>query len=148
MLLMQKLLKKFPDRVFFLKSKQAIVSTDPARTWKAFFLQRMRWAGKATQYENKTILLTLLFVLCLNSCLLAFFIAGCIEPKWLLFFLSLIALKTILEFPFVLAVARFFNQAHLLKFFFFLQPLHIFYTVTVGFFSQLFPINWKDRKIN
>ena len=148
MLLMQKLLKKFPDRVFFLKSKQAIVSTDPAGTWRDFFRQRMRWAGKATHYENKTIFLILLFVLCLNSCLLAFFFAGFAEPKWFLYFFLLIALKTILEFPFVRAVSRFFNQSHLLKFFFFLQPMHIFYTVAVGFFSQLFPINWKGRKIS
>jgi hypothetical protein len=148
MLLMQKFFNKFPDKVHFLKSKQAIVSTHPAKSWSAFFMQRMRWAGKATKYENKGIFLTLLFVLCLNACLLAFFIGGFWEPKWFLYFFVLIILKTLLEFPFALVVSRFFNQTHLLKFFFFFQPLHILYTVSVGFFGQLINIQWKDRKIN
>ncbi|MFI5156971.1 MAG: glycosyltransferase [Chitinophagales bacterium] len=148
MLLMQKFFKKFPDKVHFLKSKQAIVSTNPAKSWSAFFMQRMRWAGKATKYENKGIFLTLLFVLFLNACLLAFFIWGFWEPNGFLYFLLLIVLKTLLEFPFALVVSRFFNQSHLMKFFFFLQPLHIFYTVSVGIFSQLINIKWKDRKIN
>ncbi|WP_315818835.1 hypothetical protein [Paraflavitalea speifideaquila] len=37
MLLMHKIYRKYPDKVFYLKSKEAIVSTGPAASWKAFF---------------------------------------------------------------------------------------------------------------
>lgn len=36
MLLMHKIWKHYPDRVHYLKSKAAIVTTQPMKTWKTF----------------------------------------------------------------------------------------------------------------
>ena len=55
MLLMHKIWRKYPGRVHYLKSKEAIVSTQPMKTWKEFFSQRIRWASKARQYDDKRI---------------------------------------------------------------------------------------------
>jgi hypothetical protein len=57
-----------------------------------------------------------------------------------------LVLKTAIEWPFVWMVARFYNNQKLMRFFVFLQPLHIFYTVIVGFTSQLGRYEWKGRR--
>ena len=62
MLLMHKIWKKYPDKIFYLKSKDAIVQTQPMKTRKEFFNQRIRWASKARYYEDKKIFWVLLFV--------------------------------------------------------------------------------------
>jgi len=147
MFLMQKVSMKFPERVYFLKSKDAIVETEPAATWKAFLNQRVRWSSKADKYDNKKIFLTLLFVYVLNFCLLVFLIASFWTVDWLLVFLIFIIAKTIIEFPFVRTVANFFGQAYLMRYFFFLQPLHIAYIVIAGTLGKFGSYEWKNRKV-
>jgi cellulose synthase/poly-beta-1,6-N-acetylglucosamine synthase-like glycosyltransferase len=70
MLLMHKIYKLYPDRVLFLKSREAIVHTQPMHTWKGFFNQRIRWASKADQYDDKRILPVLILVYFFNLLLL------------------------------------------------------------------------------
>jgi len=55
--------------------------------------------------------------------------------------------KTIVEFPFVYSVARFFDKTSLLKYFLFFQPLHITYTIIAGLFGQFGKYEWKGRKV-
>ena len=55
MLLMHKIAKKYPGKIYYLKSVDAIVSTHPMQSWKQFFNQRIRWASKATHYDDKRI---------------------------------------------------------------------------------------------
>jgi poly-beta-1,6-N-acetyl-D-glucosamine synthase len=55
--------------------------------------------------------------------------------------------KTIIEFPFVMSVANFFNERKWMKQFILLQPLHILYTVFVGLISQFGKYEWKGRKV-
>ena len=66
MLLMHKIAKKYPDSIQYLKSIDAIVSTAPMKTWSDFFNQRIRWASKATHYEDKRILGVLMLVYLFN----------------------------------------------------------------------------------
>jgi biofilm PGA synthesis N-glycosyltransferase PgaC len=147
MLLMFKISKKYPDRIFFLKSREAIVDTEPMDNWKAFINQRIRWASKSTHYEEVSITQSLLLVYLLNLFLLIILIATFWDRINLLFFFILVVIKTIFEFRFVNTIARFFDQQRLMKFFFFLQPLHIFYTVVAGSFGKWGSYEWKDRKI-
>ncbi len=54
------LLESFKRRKFSIKALYApeyIAAIAPATTWRAFFHQRMRWAGKAPKYRDKDILL-------------------------------------------------------------------------------------------
>jgi hypothetical protein len=148
MLLMQKIFKKFPSGVFFLKSRGAVVSTQALNFWKSFLHQRIRWASKADQYEDHRIFGTLLFVYVFNLLLLAVLVTGFWNAWWFLYFLILIFVKTIAEFPFVYSVADFFGQKKLMVYFFFLQPLHILYTVIVGFLGKFGRYEWKNRKLH
>jgi cellulose synthase/poly-beta-1,6-N-acetylglucosamine synthase-like glycosyltransferase len=147
MLLMQKISRKFPEKIFFLKSTEAIVSTQPAPDWKSFLNQRIRWSSKADKYDNRKIFLTLLFVYIFNLCLLFFLVAAFWNIQWLLVFIMLITGKAVVEFWFVHTVAVFFGQGQLMRYFFFLQPLHIVYIIIAGTLGKFGTYEWKNRKV-
>ncbi len=145
MLLMQKFLALYPEKVRYIKSKEAIVTTGAARSLKAFFNQRIRWASKSTHYHDKKLFRILLLVFGVNCCfVIMFFVAFFMNLGF--FFLLVFALaKIIIEFPFIQSVSRFFNQTALLKFFPFFQPLHMLYTVVAGFLGKFGKFEWKGR---
>ncbi len=147
LLLMHKVWKKYPQRIHYLKSKDAIVGTQPMKTWSAFFNQRIRWASKAKQYDDKRILPVLLLVYLFNLSFLALLAAGFWDYYYWLCLAGLWIAKTVVEFPFVNSVASFFNKRSLLKYFFFFQPLHIFYTIISGLLGQFGKYEWKGRKV-
>jgi len=147
MLLVHKIWKKFPDKVHYLKSKEAIVSTEPMLTWKSFFNQRIRWASKAKNYDDKRIMGVLLLVYLFNLSFLVLLIAASWYPYYFISLFSLWIAKTIIELPFVYSVATFFNKQSLIKYFFFFQPLHIIYTIVSGLFGQFGKYEWKGRSV-
>ena len=147
MLLMYKIWKKYPDGVHYLKSKEAIIETLSADSWKAFFNQRIRWASKAKYYEDKRIFSVLLLVYLFNISFLFLFITALFSIQYLYFLLALWVLKTIIEFPFISKVSHFFNKQNVLKYFFFFQPLHIFYTILAGFLASFGKYEWKGRRV-
>lgn len=147
MLLMSKVSKKFPSRVNFLKSSKAIVNTNAAADWNAFFQQRIRWASKATYYNDPRIFMVLLLVYLVNIFTLSFFFAGFFHYQWWFCFLGLCVLKFLLELSFVRSVAQFFDQQKLLPYLLLLQPIHIFYIVVSGFLGQVKTYTWKGRKL-
>ncbi len=148
MLLMYKIAQRYPGKIFYQKSQEAIVSTQPAETWKAFFQQRIRWASKAGHYSDRNIMPILLGVYVVNLFILFFLLSSPWHPLNLLYFAILWILKTLFEFPFMLTVARFFGLARLMPYFFFLQPLHVGYTVVAGAFGKFGHYEWKGRKGN
>ena len=147
MLLMHKIWARYPDKISYLKSKNAIIETDAAPGWKAFFNQRIRWASKATSYEDKRIFKVLLLVYLFNVSFLILFIASFFNIIYLYSLIVLLLLKTIVEIPFVSSVSRFFNLQHLLKYFLFFQPLHIVYTIISGFLGSFGKYEWKGRRV-
>lgn len=148
MLLMHKIWKHYPDRVHYLKSKAAIVTTQPMKTWKTFFNQRIRWASKAKNYDDKRIIAVLLVVFLFNLSFLVLAVVGFSCYQYWLYLAGLWILKTIIELPFVRSVASFFNKRALLNYFFFFQPLHILYTIVSGLFGQIGKYEWKGRRVN
>jgi len=148
MLLMHKIYKKYPGKVFFLKSRPAIVSTQAEHSWKGFVNQRIRWASKASAYDDKRIFWVLLLVYIVNLLFPALLVASCWNRWYLLTALILIIAKTAIEYPFVRMVAGFFGQQRLMVYFPCLQPFHIAYTVIIGWLGQFGSYQWKDRKVN
>jgi len=147
MLLMYKIYKKFPEHVLYCKSNQAIVITSPMNTWKDFFYQRIRWASKATHYDDQKIFWILLLVYGINFCFLALAIASFWNYNWLLFLPLFLMVKVIIEFPFVNSVANFFQEKKLLKYFPLMQPFHVFYTIVAGWLGKFGSYEWKGRRI-
>lgn len=147
MLLMNKIMKNYPDHVYYLKSKQAIVTTQPQKSWSDFFNQRKRWASKAFYYKSPKLFTALLLVYLFNFSFLLLFILGFHEPRYWFSLACMWAGKTIIELPFVLSVAAFYNKKSLLKYFFFFQPLHIIYSIIAGLLGQSGKYEWKGRKV-
>ncbi|HEX7844587.1 MAG TPA: glycosyltransferase [Chitinophagaceae bacterium] len=147
MLLMYKIANKYPEGIHYLKSKEATVYTQPAKTWKEFFNQRIRWASKAAKYDDKRILPVLLLVYLFNFSFLVLAIAGFWNLEFWLWILGLLVAKTLVELPLFISVAKFFDKQWAIKLFFFFQPLHIFYTIISGLFGQFGKYEWKGRKV-
>lgn len=147
MLLMHKIFIRYPGKVFYLKSREAIVKTKPERSWKNFFNQRIRWASKAVHYKDKRIFYILLLTYFLNIGFLVMAIASVIDFYWLSFLILLLVAKILIEFPFVNSVAIFFGQQRLMKYFPFLQPMHILYTIIAGWLGRFGSYHWKSRTV-
>ena len=147
MLLMYKIWQKFPGKVHYLKSPDAIVSTQPMQTWKQFFRQRIRWASKAGKYDDKRFLPVLLHVYLFNLSFLALIIGAFFDYRyWLVLGIAWLA-KTLVELPLFASTAKFFHKQWALKLFFFFQPLHILYTIVSGLFGQFGKYEWKGRQV-
>ena len=157
MLLMHKIYKRWPDKVLFLRSKEAIVQTAPVNSIKEFFSQRIRWASKADKYDDKRIFAVLLLVYLVNLLLLilpiialfnnaqySMFNVQCsLMGVWLLLLLA----KTITELIFLYPVAKFFGKQSMLWMFPLMQPFHIIYTVIAGWLGKFGSYRWKERTV-
>jgi glycosyltransferase involved in cell wall biosynthesis len=147
MLLMQKIKIKYPEKIFYLKNKDAIIRVAPAQSWREFWHQRIRWASKADKYQDKKIFWVLMLVYVFNFLLLGLFILCFWNPDLLLVVLVLFLCKTLVEFPFVNEVAGFFGERKRMFYFIFIQPLHIIYTVVAGFLGKFGKYEWKGRVV-
>jgi cellulose synthase/poly-beta-1,6-N-acetylglucosamine synthase-like glycosyltransferase len=158
MLLMHKIYKQYPDRVLFLKSKEAIVKTAAVNTIKQFFNQRIRWASKADKYDDKRILPVLVLVYFFNCLMLVLPIVGLFNNAQYSIFnfqssvlgvwLWMLALKIAAELFFLFPVASFFGKKSMLWFFPLLQPFHICYTIIAGWLGKFGKYTWKERSVN
>lgn len=161
MLLMHKIYKRYPAKVKFLKATETIVQTSPVKTIREFFSQRIRWASKATGYDDKRIFTALLIVYLFNLSLLilpvvALFknvllgiaiypvnISMTVIELWLI----MLIVKTAIELRFLYTVAAFFRKRSLLWLFPLLQPFHILYTIVAGGFGAFGSYTWKERRV-
>lgn len=50
--LLQKAVAAFPEKVHYLKSEAAMVTTQPTKNWTDLFQQRLRWASKTGSYQS------------------------------------------------------------------------------------------------
>ena len=147
MLLMQKISHRFPRRISYLLSREAIVNTQPAKTCKEFFNQRIRWASKATNYNDIKIFSALFLVYFFNCALLALLITGFWKPYMWIGFLAILLGKIAIELIFIYPVAKFYDKQRLLNLFPLYQPLHIVYTVIAGWLGTFGTFEWKGRTV-
>lgn len=149
MLLLQKIAKRFPSQIAFLKNKNATVLTKGKPDLKSFSQQRIRWASKSGSYQEPqiTFILALVFFFCVsivfNFFLLLFFFA---KIGWV--FLTQLLIKTIVDFFFLNHMATFFQRKNLMKIFFPAQIFHIIYIFVIGLLGNLVKeYDWKGRKV-
>ncbi|MEO7307876.1 MAG: glycosyltransferase [Ferruginibacter sp.] len=157
MLLMHKIYTRWPDKVLFLRSSEAIVQTAPVNSIREFFNQRIRWASKADKYDDKRIFAVLALVYLVNVLLLALPIIAVfnniqysifnIQCSMIGVWLCLLLLKTIAELIFLYPVAKFFGKQNMLWMFPLMQPFHIVYTVIAGWLGKFGSYKWKGRHV-
>jgi glycosyltransferase involved in cell wall biosynthesis len=146
MLLMHKIEKMFPGKIFYCKSSDAIVSTPPMPGWKSFLMQRRRWASKTFIYKDRKIVFILGFVYIFNCWLIVLLVMSIYNPIYLLYVLVSFITKAMIERSLLIPVTSLFSKPKLLSSHFILQPLHVVYTVFTGIWSQLGKYEWKGRK--
>lgn len=147
MLLMEKFVKAYSDKVKYLKSREAIIETAPADSLKTFISQRIRWASKAGKYKTASTKIVLTIVYLVNLLLMFSGVLCFFKPYYLVYFLSAIFLKTVFEIWFLLPVTSFFRNKNLLVWFIPVVSLHIIYTIIAGAFGMFGKYEWKGRVV-
>ena len=143
--LMHKFHSQFPGRVGFLKSKDAIVYTEPCHTLGEFFQQRRRWVSKSTHYSDKNITLVLSLCYLFNLSILINFVVAWFIPFQLKIALLQLLTKAIGEAFLLWQVTRFFNLTQLRRWLLPEQLFHIMYVIIIGLWANMLPYSWKGR---
>jgi cellulose synthase/poly-beta-1,6-N-acetylglucosamine synthase-like glycosyltransferase len=143
---MLELKKKYPGRIRYLKSKEAAVYSTVPSNISLFFQQRSRWASKSKFYKDPFIIITALTVFGINFALLNSLAYGIIQHNFF-YFLMLLLIKSIIDFPFLYRVTSFFGQERLMLWFPIVQILYFLYVCITVFIAIIFPISWKERRI-
>lgn len=147
-LFLHKVAEKYPDKIGFCKSREAIVYTDAKPDLKSFISQRRRWASKSTKYKNKGVIalgISIWFfnVLLLVAALLA--VAGFTVVGWVVIFALL--LKILVEYLFIQPLTAFANRSQLLLYLPILSLAHILYLAYIGILGNVGKYDWKGRKV-
>lgn len=147
------------DDMFFLErvldssaeitfEEKAIVSTCAPRNLDELIKQRVRWAGKAGSYENllPKLLPAFVFIVNFSFILLVFFTFY--TSTFAFFGLSLIILKTALEYAFHTKWFFRYGQKHRVIDAVLLSAIYPFYVSFVAFLSKAKPsYDWKGRHL-
>jgi cellulose synthase/poly-beta-1,6-N-acetylglucosamine synthase-like glycosyltransferase len=147
MLLMHKIKSKYPKAIGYLFNQNAIATTPPMPDWKSFFNQRIRWASKATSYNDKGIFMVLLLVYLTNLSLCILFVLCFFHYGLFYFLLVFVLTKSLFELPFMYSVAKFYSLQKIMIWFVMMQPFHIAYTIISGWLGKFGTYNWKGRKV-
>ena len=148
MLLLQKFDQEFSHSIFFLKSKDAIVYTEPEKTLQSFIQQRIRWASKSKYYKDKKMIALLILVYVYNLSFVVCLFLSIWDIRYFGIFVGGIVFKTIVEMPLFYSVSKFFSCQSYRKYFLLFQPIHILYTIIAASFSQMGKYEWKGRKVS
>lgn len=146
--LVQEMARAFPGKIAFLNDPEALVLTFPEKTWKNFFKQRLRWAGKSKGYRDFGLLGAEMGVFLLNTWLLLLVILSFFSASILLLFLMVFMVKIVVDALFIYSVALKLKVR--LNWFYYLPSLLFYplYYLIIGV-SAIFPVRveWKGRKI-
>ena len=146
-LLMVKLAQLPGNKITYLKTKEAIITTQPQANWQSLLQQRIRWASKSGKYKDNRLTAILLLVYLFNFSFLVLAIAVFYDAQFLKFLGYILLLKICVEYVFILPVARFYKQTKALWYFPILQPLHIAYIIIAGFLGFKGSYEWKGREV-
>ena len=144
--LMEKATKAFPGRVFYLKSKKALVITYPEPSFGKLVQQRLRWAAKMSSYKNAFGKLVGIIVILMNAFMIITTIFTIIGTTKIMFLLSLFALKLLLDLALIKKSAHFFNQSIPMISYAFSSLLYPFFSVFIAVNSLFKGYKWKERR--
>lgn len=144
--LLEKIYKKHPRNVHYLKNFDALVKTKPQPTFKELLYQRIRWAAKSTGYNNTFSKLVALSVFAMNASIVILFILSILGyNKWLYLFYTFLV-KYIVDAFLLFRISYFFNQKRVLSSFFASSFIYPFFSMFVVIASLTSSFQWKGRK--
>ncbi|WP_299556808.1 glycosyltransferase [Seonamhaeicola sp.] len=143
--LLEKIAKAYPKSVHYLKSEQAIVSTQPQPSWALLMEQRLRWASKASAYNNRFAKFTGGMVLLTNALMITLGLLSILGTFNLKMFLYILFIKFNIDFFLIYKSGAFFDQKEALRSFPFAFAIYPFFSVYIAFLSLFKTYKWKDR---
>lgn len=143
--LIEKIGRKYPDDIYYLKNRDAIVYTKPCKSFRELFQQRMRWISKTKHYSGKRTKTIAVFLLLFYISLTFNFILSFFYREIFNLFLMQVFMKIIVDFALLEDVTRFFRKEKLMRTFPILALTHFPFTFLVSIASQLFKYRWKNR---
>jgi len=150
MFLIHKVAEKYPDDIYFVKAKEAIVETEAEPGLRDFLAQRKRWATKTTHYTDKRLVFVLGAVFLLSvTIILNILFLWVFDLLFLFIGLFQLFIKMILDYLFLSNISKFFEAKKLMKVFIPSNLFHLFYISYSGI-SGLFggKYEWKGRKLS
>lgn len=146
-LFLHKVASRYPDKIGFCKSADAIVYTDAKETLPEFISQRKRWASKSTKYKDKKIVALGVAIWLFNLIIFANVLLGLyIADLWIIALLA-IALKYFSEMLFLGPVTAFAKRTELMKYLPLLTVIHILYIIYIGIAGNSGKYIWKGRLV-
>lgn len=145
--LMHKVATRYPGSVQFLKSREAIVRTEPHRSWSTFYQQRKRWASKWRAYESWLPTGLAVFIFLSNAAPVVTvlgWLLGWINVNWTL---AVVGLKVIPEFLFLRQILVFLQKRASIGTIPLTQLIYPFYVVFFGLAAQGKGYRWKGRNL-
>lgn len=144
------LLHKFINqgaKVYFNKTRDALVGTKAEDSLLSFFTQRLRWASKTAAYRNVFLIVIIVMIYLYYVALPFCLIAAISHPVYIKWFAGIALMKSFIDFIYLYRVLNFFNQRNLLRLFLPAQLFHVCYVLLVGAVALFVPLRWKGRKI-
>ena len=143
--LLEKFTTQDSESVHYLKSQNAIVTTNPAESFGSLIQQRLRWASKTRNYNNWFAKLVGLVVLLGNLICLAFIPFVLFKLLSINIAIALFVIKFSIDFLLLFKTSRFFKQETLLLSYIFSSIIYPFFNVSVAFLSFFKSYRWKGR---
>ncbi len=145
MFLLEHIKRENPTKIGFVKSKNAMVYTEPLGL-KKFINQRARWASKAKGYSDKDILFSGFIVILINVILLISLPFIFFDSNFLKYFLFLFLSKMFVDGIFLKLTSSFFKTKTTLFYIPLISFLYPFYTITSSILGITNNFQWKGRK--
>ncbi|WP_129715992.1 glycosyltransferase [Pedobacter sp. SYP-B3415] len=146
-LLLHKMAQRYPGKIGFLKSLDAVVYTTAKETLGEFIQQRKRWASKSTRYKDKSIIALGVCIWLFNLSILLNAVTGIFLPFFFKVAISQFLAKFFIEACFLWDVTAFMKRKRLMLMLPLLNVLHILYMVYIGIAGNSGKYNWKDRMV-
>ncbi len=151
MMLMQKIAKRYPNDIAFLKNTEARTITTPKRTLGSFMQQRIRWATKTSHYQEKQAIKiwagVWLFCISLLGSLALIPFYGL---PMLFLFLAQLTAKATVDYFFLRQMALFFQRPDLVRMKVYIPSIfyELFYVIVIGLLGNIKrEYSWKGRKV-
>ena len=136
------------DKIAFAKNRNAMVYTNPINNLRDFMLQRLRWTSKSKAYRDLPTILTAFSVLMMNAVLSLLIITSIINIGFLPLTILVIVIKTLIDFPLLMAYSVFSGLQKYLWILLPSEPLVALYTTFTGMAGPFINVKWKGRRIN
>jgi cellulose synthase/poly-beta-1,6-N-acetylglucosamine synthase-like glycosyltransferase len=143
--MLEKMQKRFPLKVHYLKSKNAIVKTNPQKNWNEVISQRIRWASKTSKQKNRNAKLLGGLVFLVNLFAIAGAVFCIFQPDELPYYLLFLILKLISDFICILTCSNFFRSKINAGTFLLSELWYPFIIVTVVIAGFRGSYHWKGR---